>query len=203
VPYLPRWRLRLRLQTLRRDLERWPTTIEEYRALALDDPTLPNAQEILLTYGSWRRATEDVLDPRIPEGWDLDAIYADYLAGRTQTELAKRLGVNAETVRVAFLRAGLPKRTMREVNAVNSERAARKARGVADTVRAEVVDAYRRTGVVKETAEATGVGYDLVQRVLREEGFIFARGCRPAKMPQKVGGGRPGSGPGGTVTPGP
>ncbi len=146
--------------------------------MALDDPTLPNAQEILLTYGSWRRATEDVLDPRIPEGWDLDAIYADYLAGRTQTELAKRLGVNAEMVRVAFLRAGLPKRTMREVNAVNSERAARKARIVADSVRADVVDAYRRIGILTETAEVTGVGYGLVRRVLREEGFVIPRGRR-------------------------
>ena len=131
MTFLVRWRLRLRLQTLRRDIGRWPT-LDEYRTLAADEPTLPSAQEVLLTYGSWRRASEDVLDPRVPEGWDLDAIYRDYLAGTTQTELARRLGVSAETVRVAFLRAGLPKRSMREVNAANSERSALKARQLAD-----------------------------------------------------------------------
>jgi hypothetical protein len=109
------------------------------------------------------------------DGWDLDALYAEYLAGTTQTELARRLGCNAETVRVAFLRAGYAKRTMAEVNAVNTERAALKAKRVADNVRYQVVIAYRRGGTLAEVVKSTGIGYGLVQRVLREEGLINQR----------------------------
>jgi hypothetical protein len=137
------------LQTLRRDIGRWPT-LDEYRALALEDPTLPSADDVLKVYGTWVWASREVLDPRVPDGWDLDALYADYLAGTTQTELAKRLGVNAETVRTAFLRAGLTKRTRQEVNADNNKRSALKARRVADGYRDEVVAAYRQYGSIPE-----------------------------------------------------
>ena len=116
-----RCKVRFRLQTLRRDEGRWPL-LREYRNLARKDSTLPRVDDILDLYGSWRGASEDVLDPRTPEGWDLDAIYADYRAGTTQKELAKRLGVDAEQLRQVFMRAGLPKRTRQEVN-VSSRRA--------------------------------------------------------------------------------
>ncbi len=36
---------------------------------------------------------------RICDGWDLPALYADYVAGTTHTELAKRLGVMQRVLR--------------------------------------------------------------------------------------------------------
>lgn len=159
------------MQTLRRDEGRWPL-LREYRTLARKDRTLPSVDDIVGLYGSWTKASEDVLDPRTPEGWDLDAIYADYLAGTTQAEIADQLGVSPETVRQVFMRAGLRKRTRTEINAVMSERSALKAKEAADLVRDEVVAAYRDLGLLKETSEATGVGYDLVRKILSEEGIL-------------------------------
>jgi hypothetical protein len=81
---------------------------------------------------------------RFSDGWDMAAPRADYEAGTTQTELARRLGVIAETVRLAFHRAGYCKRTMTEVNGANTDRAAAKAQRVADGVRGRVVSTYRK-----------------------------------------------------------
>jgi hypothetical protein len=64
---------------------------------------------------------------------------------------------------------------MREVNAVNTERAALKARSVADGVRDEVVSAYRRIGKVGDVAVTTCIGYGLVQRILPAEGFVHSQ----------------------------
>ena len=165
-----RWRVRLRLQTLRRDEGHWPL-LREYRTLARKDPTLPCVSDIENLYGSWTKASRDVLDPRTPEGWDLDAIYADYLAGTTQKEIAKRLGADAEQVRQVFMRAGLRKRTMKEVSALSGP--LRKERHV-DEARDEVVAAYEETGLLTEVVRTTSVGYHLARRVLSEAGVPYA-----------------------------
>jgi hypothetical protein len=63
---------------------------------------------------------------------------------------------------------------MREVNAVNNERAALKARRVADNLRDQVVAAYRKVGLLKLVPDATGLGYDMVRRVLGDAGVLPA-----------------------------
>jgi hypothetical protein len=123
--------------------------------------------DIVDLYGSWKAASEDVLDPRTPKGWDLEVIYADYVAGTTQAEIAKRLGVDAEKLRQVFMRAGLPKRTRQEVNVLL---AAHRTERVVGEVRDKVVAAYAETGLLKETVRTTGVGYRLARRVLSETG---------------------------------
>jgi hypothetical protein len=118
-------------------------------------------------FGSWTKASREVLDPRTPEGWDLDALYADYLAGTTQKEIARRLGVDAEQVRQVFMRAGLSKRTRREVNVLL---VAGRTTRLHDRVRDEVAAAYAETGLMKEVVRTTDVGYQLARSVLSEVG---------------------------------
>jgi hypothetical protein len=123
--------------------------------------------DLLDLYGSWKAVAEDVLDPRTPEGWDLDALYADYLAGTTQKEIAERLGVDAEQVRQVFMRAGLPKRTRQEVNALfTTVRIGR----MVEEVRDKVVSAYAETGTLTETVTVTGVSNRFARRILSEAG---------------------------------
>jgi len=142
--------------------------------------------DIVDLYGSWKAASEDVLDPRTPKGWDLDAIYEDYLAGTTQAEIAEQLGVSAETVRQVFMRAGLPKRTRTEINAIMSERSALKAKETADLVRDRVLASYRDIGLLRETSQATGVAYDLVRRILSEEGVLRPKRAWSTAIPKRV-----------------
>jgi hypothetical protein len=75
------------------------------------------------------------------------------------------------------MRAGLPKRTRREVNVLL---VGHRTERVFGQVRDKVVDAYAKTGLLKETVRSTGVGYHLARRVLSEAGVPHTASWRLA-----------------------
>ena len=112
--------------------------------------------------------------------WDVERLFAEYIAGDSLAEIGRRESVSAEWIRQLFRNAGLPKvpeaHTMRQ-----------RSRGLRAELRGHVVSEFMTSGSVKAAAGKARCSVQLARAILAEEdievGQIYAwkrnKGGRP------------------------